>query len=128
MLPAFGLAMAGTSVSAEAWAGLVENAAALGTVAGLVPGKPLGILAFTWAGVRLGLADLPPVLRWRHVAGAAALAAIGFTVALFIARLALDPRDLEVVKLAILGSSTLAAVAGVSILATPPPDSEPEEQ
>jgi Na+:H+ antiporter, NhaA family len=128
VLPVFGLAMAGTSLSAEAWTGLVDNAAALGTVAGLVLGKPLGILAFTWAGVRLGLADLPPGLRWRHVVGAAALAAIGFTVALFIARLALEPEDLEVVKLAILGSSTLAAVAGVMILATAPTDPGLEEQ
>lgn len=50
----------------------------------LVIGKPLGILAFTFAGVRLGL-RAPGGLSYSHAMVLGVAAGIGFTVALFFA-------------------------------------------
>ncbi|MEI9965398.1 MAG: Na+/H+ antiporter NhaA [Caulobacteraceae bacterium] len=49
------------------------------------PGKPIGFLAATALAVRLGLAEKPGAYSWRQLAGAGALAGIGFTMSLFIA-------------------------------------------
>lgn len=119
VLPLFGLAMAGTAMNLDAWRALPGSPAALGIALGLVVGKPVGVLLFTWIGVRLGIASLPPSLTWRHVTGAAVLASIGFTVALFIAKLAFEPAALEVAKLAILTSSALGGSLGLALLALP---------
>ena len=91
---------------------------AVGVVVGLVAGKLLGILAGAWLGTRLRLAVLPPETRWAHLAGAAALGGIGFTVSLFIAPLAYaDATLVEGAKVGILAGSVISAVAGVAILA-----------
>jgi NhaA family Na+:H+ antiporter len=82
----------------------------------LVIGKPLGIVAVSALAVRLGLARLPDGVGWGALAGGGALAGIGFTMALFIAGLALDGPDLNAAKVGILAGSALAAVAGVGIL------------
>ena len=50
--------------------------------------------------------------RW----AAGFLAGIGFTMALFIARLALDGAALNAAKVGILAGSALAAIVGVAIL------------
>jgi NhaA family Na+:H+ antiporter len=81
-----------------------------------VIGKPLGIVAVSALAVRLGLARLPDGVGWGALAGGGALAGIGFTMALFIAGLALDGPDLNAAKVGILAGSALAAVAGVGIL------------
>lgn len=116
VLPLFGLALAGTSLSADAWADLPGHTGALGIVTGLLIGKPLGVFGFSWLGARLGIAALPSGLDWGHVLGASALASIGFTVSLFIAKLGFPPADLAVVKLAILFSSCVGAATGLTIL------------
>jgi NhaA family Na+:H+ antiporter len=116
ILPIFGLGMAGTSLNADAWSGLVTQPAALGILTGLLVGKPLGVLGFSWLAVRSGVAALPPTLRWHHVAGAAMLSGIGFTVSLFIAGLAFEPSTLQIAKLAVLVSSVLAGAAGLVTL------------
>jgi NhaA family Na+:H+ antiporter len=82
----------------------------------LVIGKPLGILAVSALAVRLGLAGLPDGVGWGAVAGGGLLAGIGFTMALFIAGLALDGAALNAAKVGILAGSTVAAIAGVGFL------------
>lgn len=59
-------------------------------VAGLLFGKPLGIVAFSGV-ARLAGADVPPGLRARDVLVVGLVAAIGFTVALFFATAAFPP-------------------------------------
>jgi NhaA family Na+:H+ antiporter len=66
---------------------------------GFVFGKPVGILAFSWVAVRLGIAIRPPDLDWRLMAGGGMLAGIGFTMALLIANLAFDQELLDSAKL-----------------------------
>jgi NhaA family Na+:H+ antiporter len=82
----------------------------------LVIGKPLGIVAVSALAVRLGLASLPEGVGWGALAGGGALAGIGFTMALFIAGLALDGEVLNAAKVGILAGSAVAAVAGMGIL------------
>jgi NhaA family Na+:H+ antiporter len=66
---------------------------------------------------------------WRHVAGVAAVAGIGFTVALFISGLAFsDPHLADQAKLGIYAGSILAGGLGYVVLRTAPaPTAVPEE-
>jgi NhaA family Na+:H+ antiporter len=89
----------------------------LGIAAGLVAGKPLGILAAVWTATRLGLADLPEGCRWIHMAGVGCLAGIGFTMSLFIGSLAFPEGDLQpAVRLGVIAGSMIATLLGVAIL------------
>jgi NhaA family Na+:H+ antiporter len=119
ILPLFALANAGLPVSAESAREAASSPVALGVAAGLLLGKPLGIIAAVWIAVRLGLAALPGEVTWSHVAGIAVLAGIGFTVSLFITGLAFEAGAMgEQAKLAILVASTLAGALGYAVLRT----------
>jgi NhaA family Na+:H+ antiporter len=89
---------------------------ALAVAAGLVLGKPLGILLFSWAAVRLRLARLPAGVDWKVLLGGGCLAGIGFTMSLFIAGLALEGDLLEAGKIGTLTGSGVSAVLGSLLL------------
>jgi NhaA family Na+:H+ antiporter len=112
IMPLFALANAGVALSPDAFGEPVAVAAGLG----LVIGKPLGILAFSWIAVRAGLARLPEGVGWREVAAGGALAGIGFTMALFIAGLALPLDLLDSAKVGILAASAVCAAIGMAAL------------
>ena len=118
VLPVFALANAGVNLGGGVLGEALDSAVALGIAAGLVIGKPLGILAASYAAVRLGLGKLPQRTGWRMLTGLGAVGGIGFTVSLFIAGLSF-PGD-EVLtgeaKVGILGGSLLAALLGVVLL------------
>lgn len=129
IIPVFALANAGIPLHGglgEAVSGKV----AMGIVAGLVIGKPLGITIAAFIAVKIGIASLPTGVTWRHIIGAGMLGGIGFTMAIFIANLAYktDPSNLEHAKIAILMASCLSALLGALVLATckSTPDPEPE--
>ena len=65
-------------------------------------GKPVGILGSSWLLTRLSRGRLRPPVGWAAVAGGGTIAGIGFTVALLVATLAFDGRELEEAKLGIL--------------------------
>jgi NhaA family Na+:H+ antiporter len=84
-------------------------------MAGLVLGKPLGIVLASLAAVKLGVAALPRRVTWRGVIVVGLAGGIGFTMALYIAELALaSPELLAAAKLAVLVSSALAAVTALA--------------
>jgi len=112
IMPLFALANAGVPIHTEAFADPVVSA----VLAGLVIGKPLGILLFSWIALRLGIATLPADLSWGMLAGGGCLAGIGFTMAMFIAGLALDGGTLDAAKIGVLAASVLAALLGMVIL------------
>jgi NhaA family Na+:H+ antiporter len=115
VLPLFALANAGVALAPEVIAG--REGLMLAIVAGLTLGKPLGIVAFSAAAVRLGVAVKPDGYSWRQLAGAGALAGIGFTMSLFIAGQAFhDPGDFAAAKLAVFAASVLSASLGVTLL------------
>jgi NhaA family Na+:H+ antiporter len=113
IMPLFALANAGVPVSLGDFA----HPVALAVAAGLVVGKPLGILAFSWLAIRTGLASRPPEIGWPLLVGAGSLAGIGFTMALFIAGLALEGELLDAAKIGTLGGSVVSAALGMTLLA-----------
>jgi NhaA family Na+:H+ antiporter len=66
---------------------------------------------------RVGLASKPEEYSWRQLAGAGAVAGIGFTMSLFIASEAFPSEaDFAAAKIAIFVASFLAGAAGTAIL------------
>lgn len=113
IVPVFALANAGVSVSTS---GLDTNVF-MGVLTGLVVGKLLGVVAFTWLAVRLGVGRLPDRTTWSHVVGIGATAGIGFTVALFVAGLSFDDAELlRSAKLGVLAASVAAGILGFVLL------------
>ncbi len=116
VLPLFALANAGVAIEGEVTS-LLVNPITLGIVLGLVVGKQVGITLFAWLAVRMGVAELPEGVTWRHIYGVSWLGGIGFTMSLFISALAFgDPVALSTAKLGILLASALAAAGGTLIL------------
>lgn len=112
IMPLFALANAGVPVRLSGLAAPVSVA----VMAGLVLGKPLGIVAVSWLAVRLGVARLPDGVGWGVMAAAGCLAGIGFTMALFIAGLALSGPLLDVAKMGVLFGSVISAAVGMGFL------------
>ncbi len=120
IMPVFALANAGVALSADALEGETLPVA-LGILAGLLIGKPIGLFGATWLAVRTGLVVLPQRVTWRHIMGLALLGGIGFTMSLFVATLAFGGSEvLETAKLGILGASLVAGVAGFMLLRSSP--------
>ena len=104
-MPLFALANAGVTFGDARLSG--DGATVLmGVIVGLVVGKPIGVMCFSWLAVRARAAALPSGVRWSGVLVVGLVAGIGFTMALFIATLAFPPGPLiEVAKLGILLAS-----------------------
>ena len=101
----FGLLNAGvefSSIGAPTWL----------VLAGLIIGKPIGVLVFGWIAARpLGL-GLPAGMRIVDLAVIGCVAAIGFTVSLFIASVAFDPGPVqEAAKMGALFSFVAAVIS-----------------
>jgi NhaA family Na+:H+ antiporter len=98
-------------------AGVAFSAVGTGTwlvLAGLIIGKPVGIFFMTWFAVRVMGLKMPEGMNYRHVVTLGMIAAIGFTVALFVSTAAFQPGStLDSVKMGALGSF---GAAGLSFL------------
>jgi NhaA family Na+:H+ antiporter len=111
IMPIFALANAGLVLTGNVGEQL-RHPVTLGIVLGLVLGKPVGILAFSWLATAVGVAERPAGASWRQLAGVGMLAGIGFTMSLFIATLAFGQPLLQHAKTGILAASLVAGVAG----------------
>jgi NhaA family Na+:H+ antiporter len=112
IMPIFALANAGITIGGADFGQPVSVA----IIVGLVLGKPIGVLGFSWLAVRSGLAVLAPGLSWPFIIAGSFLTGIGFTMSLFIAGLAFDWSVLNAAKLGILSGSALSAMLGVALL------------
>jgi NhaA family Na+:H+ antiporter len=112
IMPIFALANAGLALS---WASATQPVAAA-VFLGFAVGKPAGILLFSWLALRFGLAIRLPDLNWGSIAGGSFLAGIGFTMALFIANLALVGPVMESAKIGIFLASLFSAAVGLALL------------
>jgi NhaA family Na+:H+ antiporter len=112
IMPLFALANAGVALRPEGFFDPVS----LAVICGLFLGKPIGIVAFSWLAVKIGIARLPRGVTWGPLTGAGLLAGIGFTMSLFIAGLALTPPELDAAKTGILVASLLSAALGAGLL------------
>jgi NhaA family Na+:H+ antiporter len=87
-----------------------------GIAAGLIVGKPLGILALSWALKQARIVALPTGVGFGQVGLVGVVAGIGFTMALFVAQLAFPAGALlETAKLAIITGSVVAALLSVAL-------------
>ncbi|MHB8899020.1 MAG: Na+/H+ antiporter NhaA, partial [Thermoguttaceae bacterium] len=112
IMPLFALANACVPVNPSD----LTSPVAMAVGAGLLIGKPLGIVAFSYVVVRLGLARMPRGVTWNMIAAGGFLAGIGFTMAMFIAGLAMKGNlasQLDPAKIGILCGSVLAAAIGM---------------
>ncbi len=117
VLPLFALANADVSFAGSDIGALMTSPVLLGVFFGLVVGKPLGIMLFSFLAVKLRIASLPDRVNWRHMLGAAVLGGVGFTMAIFVANLAYaDASLIADAKLAILVASLVAGVVGFVVL------------
>jgi NhaA family Na+:H+ antiporter len=115
VLPLFALANAGVAMTPDVVGG--HQSLMLAIMVGLVIGKPLGLVAASALAVGLRLAVKPEDYSWRQLAGAGALAGIGFTMSLFIAGQAFPAAsDFAAAKIAVFAASLLSAVIGVALL------------
>jgi len=112
IMPIFALANAGVPFTMSDFGEPV----ALAIMAGLVIGKPVGIVLFSFLAVKLITKALPEGITWGMLTGGGFLAGIGFTMALFISGLALEGDVLPIAKVGVLGASALAAILGVGLL------------
>lgn len=116
ILPLFALANTCITIDSN-WMDSITHNNGIGIILGLVIGKPLGILLFSFLGVVLGLCSLPADLKWKNILGAGFLGGIGFTMSIFITLLAFDDQDvINHSKIAILIASLLAGSIGFVVL------------
>jgi len=116
ILPVFALFNAGVVLDTKIIQALAHPVG-LGVLFGLVLGKQAGITIASWLVIRFGLADMPGGVSWGQIYGAAILAGIGFTMALFVSDLAFDSEPLlGFSKVAILVGSLCCAAGGYYVL------------
>ena len=122
IMPLFALANAGVPLGEATFEGDGLRVF-LGVTIGLVAGKVVGVVGFSWLARRLGLTALPAGVGWKQIGVVGLCAGIGFTMALFIAQLAFPPGPLlETAKLAILCASAIAAIGSLLVgIETLPP-------
>jgi NhaA family Na+:H+ antiporter len=113
VMPLFAFANAGVKIGGPIEHGQI----ALGVLAGLIIGKPLGITAAAFVSTKLGYGQLPAGVSWSSLTGIGFLAGIGFTMSLFITALAFNEAGpIDGAKLGVVVASLLAGTGGAIIL------------
>ena len=116
IMPIFALSNAGVTIQ-DGFAESILSPVAIGIFLGLLIGKFIGVVGISWLLIRLKLAPLPEGMNNRHLMGAGVLAAIGFTMSLFVAGLAFDSAErIMEAKLGILLASVLASFIGYFLI------------
>ena len=116
VLPIFAFANAGVTIDAESL-NFFLSPVTLGVILGLIIGKFFGVVLFSKLMVWLKVSSLPKGVEWKHIYGVGFLAAIGFTMSLFITELAFVNEDFLVqAKIGILSASLVAGIIGYSYL------------
>ena len=119
-VPLFALFASGVPMNGEVLGQLFTNKISLAIIAGLLVGKTVGIFGISWLAIKLGIATRPKNLVGRDLFALSVLGAIGFTVSLLVAELALtgsgDQSDVEIAKAAVLITSLAASLIGSALL------------
>jgi NhaA family Na+:H+ antiporter len=112
ILPLFALCNTAIIIGPD-WVHNFTEHYSLGIIFGLIIGKPLGIIIFSYLVIKFGLAKIPSDLNLKKLLGAGFLGGIGFTMSIFISLLAFE--DAEIInnaKFMILVASTLSGIIG----------------
>ncbi len=116
IMPLFALSNAGVLLGTGAARSLADPIT-LGVICGLVLGKPVGIVLFSWLATRCRVAAMLEGISWRQIAGVGLLGGIGFTMSLFIANLAFgNSPELEMAKVGIMAASIFSGAVGAVVL------------
>ena len=118
ILPLFAFAAAGFSLRGLT-AAQVLGPVPLGIAAGLVVGKPLGVMGACAAAERLGLAHRPSGAGWSELFAVSLLCGVGFTMSLYLAGLAFPHAGAAAqagARLGIVGASLCATALGGAML------------
>ena len=119
-VPLFAFFAAGVDLRSTGLLEPLSNPVAIGIMAGLILGKPIGVVTTAWFMARFTRARLNPAIGWRDVLAVGMLAGIGFTVALLITELAYSDNIglLDSAKTAVFTASVISAlIASVLLLA-----------
>ena len=116
ILPLFALANTAILVNTD-FNDIISQKFSLGISLGLIIGKPIGIVLFSFLAVTFGICKLPNDLNWKSIIGVGFLGGIGFTMSIFITLLAFDDFELQNnSKITILIASIIAALIGFILL------------
>jgi NhaA family Na+:H+ antiporter len=111
ILPVFALANTAL-IFDNSWSTLAQPLS-IGIILGLFLGKPVGILAFSFLSIKLGICDLPGNIKMKHIFGVGFLGGIGFTMSIFITLLAFgDPDLIKIAKIAVIAGSIVSGMTG----------------
>ena len=116
VVPLFAFANSGVELSSKALDDAINSPIAWGIVAGLVIGKPFGVFVTAKAAAKAKIAELPEGGRGVKLFATGSTAGIGFTVAIFIAKLAFDEgpnQDLAVT--AVIAGSLISGLIAVTL-------------
>jgi NhaA family Na+:H+ antiporter len=112
IMPVFALANTAILFPANSFSAL-NTSYSWGILLGLFIGKPLGICGACYIMIRNKYADLPNNTNWYKMIGAGILAAIGFTMSIFISTLSFkNTGEQDIAKIAVLITSMLAMTSG----------------
>lgn len=116
VVPIFAFANAGVALSSKAIESAFTSPISWGIIAGLVIGKPVGIYLASISTLKLNVAELPEGSNTRSLIATGSTAGIGFTVAIFIAKLAFaDPAIQDLAVTAVIAGSLLSGLLSVAI-------------
>jgi NhaA family Na+:H+ antiporter len=118
ILPLFALANTAIILPADMIAAL-NSRIQYAVLTGLVIGKPAGIFIFTWLADKMKVATMPTGINRKQLLGVGIIAGIGFTVSMFIATLAFQDRESQLVaKIGVINASFISGIAGYLFLRT----------
>ena len=119
VVPLFAFANTGVVITSESMRAASQSLIAWGIFAGLVIGKPLGVLGASLAAKRFKVAELPEGVNNSSLLATGSAAGIGFTVAIFIANLAFDDAATQdIAVLAVIVASVVSALISMMLLKT----------
>ncbi|HYG04681.1 MAG TPA: Na+/H+ antiporter NhaA [Chryseosolibacter sp.] len=116
ILPVFALANTALILHGN-WYEMLLLTNSIGIAAGLIIGKPLGIISFSYLSIVTKISSIPAGMNFKQMLGAGFLGGIGFTMSIFITLLAFsDESSVEQSKISIMLSSLIAGLIGFVIL------------
>jgi NhaA family Na+:H+ antiporter len=114
VVPLFAFANAGVKIDFANFFDIFSSSITWGIIIGLVVGKPVGIMLFTYSTKVSQLGKIPTEVKLKHILGVGNSAGIGFTVAIFISKLAFSEQALQdLAILSVLIGSLVSALLSI---------------
>jgi NhaA family Na+:H+ antiporter len=95
IVPLFAFVNSGIVITSQSISNAINSPVAWAIFFGLVAGKPLGIFLFTFVSLKTKVGALSGNVRWSEIFATGSSAGIGFTVSIFIAKLAFEDETLQ---------------------------------